>query len=198
LAPNIPQAEGYESKSWIGVGGGPNRFPEGFTGEGVDSGASTQWGSGGGKSVERKINKEEEVEEEEEIEEEPPVKASSGHPLSEEIGAEWICQFMQRGLYLFGGLKIAPGLVYPKGWALPTENQDRNLFLVSARAYEEGMELFWTYLNEEMTKTRQGGIFPSSMEDLLDDVFIGPIVSMMAPHEESNGEEDNKNNLTDV
>jgi len=191
LAPSIPQPEEYESQSWIGVGDGPNRLPERFTGGAVDSGAGIKWGSKGGKNMDRKKKKEEKTEEE------PPVKASVERPVAQEIGAEWVCHFMQTAGFMVGGLKIAPGLSYPKGWALPSED-NQTLFLLSARAYEEGMELFWTSLSREMTKTRQGEVFPSAMEDLLDDALIGPVVAMMAPQEELNEEEGNKNNLTDV
>ena len=163
-----------------------------------------KWGGSGGKRVERKAKKEEVEEEEEieeEIEEESFAEASPEHPHQRwDVGAEWVCDFMQKGLYLFGGLKIAPGLVYPKGWLLPAKDQDQfsTLYLISARAYEEGMELYWTYLSEEMTKVRQGGVFPSSQKDLLDDVFIGPIVAMVAPSEELEEKEGDKNGLTDV
>ena len=199
MAPNIPQGQEHETKSWIGVGEGPNSLPEGFTGETINSRGEMKWGGSGGKRVERKAKKEE-VEKEEEIEEESSAEASPEHPLSGEIGAEWVCDFMQKGLYLFGGLKIAPGLVYPKGWLLPAKDQDQfsTLYLISARAYEEGMELYWTYLSEEMTKVRQGGVFPSSQKNLLDDVFIGPIIAMVAPSEELEEKEGDKNGLTDV
>lgn len=194
MARNTPpdlNEQNAETGSWIGVGDGPNSLPEKYTGGEEALGASIVWGdNNGGKRARRQRKTEEKVEE-------APVNAPIERPIAQEIGAEWVCHFMQTAGFMAGGLKIAPGLTYPKGWALPSED-NQTLFLLSARAYEEGMELFWTSLNGEMTKTRQGGVFPSAMEDLLDDALIGPVVAMMAPHEESNEEENNKNNLTDV
>jgi hypothetical protein len=194
MASNIPpDLNGHEQEtgSWIGVGSKSNvGILQTSDGKQV-AGASIAWGSDTPKGAARRAAKEKyEPNNGEEMTEptidltDRPPKETDGRPVPMDLDDQWVLQFMQTGGYVIGGLKVAPALTSPKGWALPSLDGQRTLFLLSSRAYSEGMELFREAIDEYFTEGYES-VFPSSMRDLLSDPNIGPAVSLMGPSERS-------------